>query len=146
MTTVKDTKPTVEELMKPRYIIQNEWFECPYPNGTILVPQSHSNGFGPETWIAGQYTFLESDLKKYTYLVRKLHWAEHRTPEEMPEYVKNEYDGICFKARYRKDGEHSYWAETMTKGTGWFPHRIIDLLPITEQEYLSYTSPTRSGD
>lgn len=135
---MQTVKPGVEELLKPRYILENEWFDCPYPNGTILVPIKHSNGFGPEDWEPGMYAFTKEDLDKYPYLVRKLHWAERRSFEEMPPYVKNVYDGICFKARYKKDGLWSYWAETMTVGTGWFSHRIIDLLPITESEYVAY--------
>jgi hypothetical protein len=138
---------SVEELLKPRDLIENEWFDCPYPNGTILVQQSHSNGFGPEMWIAGQYTFLESDLDKYPYLTRKLEWWEEREPDEMPEYVKWNYkpnvDNSEMKGLVRKiEGwnQAGYGVITDNGLTTASKH----WLPASETEYLNYINTQKN--
>jgi hypothetical protein len=135
-------KPSVEELLKPRYIIENEWLDCPYPKGTILVQQSHSNGFGPEMWIAGQYTFSESDLKKYPYLTRELRWWQERKERDLPDYVKDIFSGELLKIEYNFSGHTPSDAQTWneTKPKHW--DNLYDLEPATEEQYLTYINST----
>jgi hypothetical protein len=141
--SMETTKPSIEDLLKPRYIIENEWVDCPYPNGTILVPIKHSNGFGPEEWEPGMYAFTIEDLDKYPYLTRKLSWWEERKPEEMPEFVKYAENGMVAKVdrfdmettsawfMYLEGGIHPYCpGGSALENTHW--------LPATESEYSEY--------
>lgn len=158
------TKISVEDLLKPRYILENEWFDCPYPNGTILVKQSHSNGFGPEMWIPGQHTFLQSDLDKYPYLVRKLNWWEEREPGEMPQYLvvnlekhSGRFDGDPdilkvkehFKSGPGARGLHNQSYQSFTSENGLSgSYSYSGYLPATESEYINYinTTPSKGGE
>jgi len=99
MTT--DTKPTVDELLKPRYVLENEYPECPFNNGDILTQRGQSNAFGIED---NPYGILQEDLDKFPYLFRKLEWWQERSESEMPEYVKNIETGEIGKVfRWRND-------------------------------------------
>lgn len=135
-STADNTRLSVEELLKPRYLIKNEWFDCPYPNGTILVPLPHGNGFGPEDWEPGYYIFLEEDLKKYPYLTRKLEWWEHREEGQMPEYVKEVRGWNVFKVVPDEKCEKPFKDNAIPLS---FIYPInYHYEPATESEYLSF--------
>lgn len=133
-------KPSVDELLKPRYIIENEWFDCPYPNGTILVPIKHSNGFGPEDWEDGMYAFTKESLDIYPYLCRKLNWWEGIEESDLPGYVKDKFSDELLKIEYNFSGhtpsDVQTWNETKPKH--W--DNLYDLIPATEEQYLAYIS------
>jgi hypothetical protein len=85
----------VEQLLRPRYkVIASFWYN-PFEIGQILL--LYLNSFN--NWA---YTFddpcgdttqvLESDFSEYPHLFKKLEWWEGRKPEEMPQYVKWNYD------------------------------------------------------
>jgi hypothetical protein len=135
---MKAVKVSVEELLKPRYIIDNEWFDCPYPNGTILIPINNSNGFGPEDWEPGMYAFTKESLDIYPYLTRKLNWWQEREESDLPEYVKDKFSGELLKIEYNFSGytpsDVHTWNETKPKH--W--DNLYDLEPSTESDYLSY--------
>jgi hypothetical protein len=134
--------------LKPRYVIENEWFDCPYPSGTILVPINQSNGFGPVDWEPGMHAFTRDSLDEYPYLTRKLNWWEDLKLEAMPEYVKL-YRGHGNKPHYHYihvDGVEDKWTFfqgkplCVTYKNGGV-NSVEMLEPATHKEFLDYIAP-----
>src|SRR5688572_6513072 len=143
-----ETKKTVEELLKPRYIIENEWFDCPYLKGTILTRMKDSYEFSAAD---EHHPFSEEDLVKYPYLTRKLEWWQERSESEMPEYVKWHPDRTS-RSRPTKVKEWKLFDDGpgfryvgQDKG-GYVAAKYS--LPCDESEYLAYinsTTPTEGA-
>lgn len=86
-------KPTVEELMKPRIIVENNYPRSPFKHHEIIECPSEQQ----IQW-----------AKEFTLNFRFLNWWEYRKPEDMPEYLKI-YDTIY---------KISHWEIYL----GWLPH------------------------
>lgn len=154
MTTLKhDTKPSVEDLLAPRYMLiesypANYYFKV----GDILtqsdqIPMGTFGKFINETtgwaWV--------HHPEKYKANLKRLEWWEERQPEEMPEYVKHAGSGRVAKVSRFDLKTTSAWfmyldGELQPYAPGGSALENTHWLPATLEEYLSYTSPTKNGD
>ena len=117
----------VEQLMRPRYKVIADYPGNNMAVGKILTFEWHAEN---------QRIELCFYYDKYPHLFRKLEWWEQRTPEEMPEYVK-EADGTVhrittwawsdFYKVFYDLGKPILWSNRCT--------------PATEQEYLTASRP-----
>jgi hypothetical protein len=76
---------TAEELLKPRFEVLEEYPNCKFRKGEILVRIKHATNdyyHTDENSIYAEITLGE--IEKYPHLFRKLYWWEHRTIEDMP--------------------------------------------------------------
>jgi hypothetical protein len=138
------TKPSVEELMRPRVIVENLWPGCQFEVGDILIKD------GEYYWVIGDIGWYskvhKSEIEPFPYLMRPLEWWEERTPEEMPEYVKLKIDipfygfkkgQVCpmGEIKSKKDSNINKYHITL------LGKPLIDLNaiePATRAEYLSH--------
>lgn len=102
--TTQAKRLTPEELMQPRIIVENDFWDNPFKVGDIIqfTQQREYHDFITGDLIGTDWLtdFLPNDpnvtrymywMRKFTpfpHLFRRIDWWEHRTPEEMPEYVK----------------------------------------------------------
>lgn len=80
----------VQELLKPRVIVDNKWPGCPFEVDDILVRERDAYHFNGD-W-RGMVPYTEVD--PFPYLMRPLNWWEERDESKMPEYVKNKHGVI----------------------------------------------------
>lgn len=135
------TKPSVEELMRPRVIVENLWPGCPFEVGDILIND------GDYYWVVGDVGWYskvdKNEVEPFPYLMRPLPWWEEREPGEMPEYVRYAENGMIAKVdhfdlettsawfMYLEGGIHPYApGGSALENTHW--------LPATEQDYITY--------
>lgn len=137
-----------EELLKPRYKVIGLYPHCPFEQGVILIQDEalewHSLEHGyPES----EKNILGTDVEKYPHIFKKLEWFEEREKHELTIYLKDRPESFekYHKQRYLKVID-SYgtieFYKALTDG-GWV--RMPDTLPITEQEYLEFTTNKQTG-
>lgn len=115
---------TKEELMKPRYEVIAD-----YPGNDLIIGVV----FEPNS------DWGEPYLNKYPHLFRKLHWWEHRKPEEMPSYLirKRPPHQVYKIGELRLD-----MGCFMIDGYN-FPESLSLYEPATETEYANYITQTK---
>lgn len=129
-------KPSVEELLKPRYRVIADYPGSAFQIDQIIVPEL----------VNERHEFPSGVILKLTafpHLFRKLEWWEDRKPEEMPEYVEYAENGMVAKVHhfdlettspwfmYLEGGVHPYCpGGSALENTHW--------IPATHDEYLAY--------
>lgn len=134
------TTKTPEELLRPRYIVIADYPGSDLPIGTILYY------FNNTYWTDGKgYEFHEPEriFTDYPHLFRRLEWWEHRSPEEMPEYLKSDpidknwMENIVVEKIDEFYGDKNEYVslvdrdESMQYCTSWY-------IPATLEEYTNY--------
>jgi hypothetical protein len=140
------TKPTIEDLLKPRVRVILDYPGSPFANGDILIQdlrtlkevwirvQEFENIRSDRAWISHEYVRL------YPEIFKPVQWWEGREPEELPKYVKNAADKIVFRVEYNFDGHTPSDVKTWNVEAPAFWHSLYDLLPSTKEEYDQHTS------
>ncbi len=118
-----------------RFLVIGEYPNSQFEIGSILerLVESESQWYGSVNKLIGI-----SDLKKYPNLFRELKWWEHRSIDEMPNYVK---DKSAIPARYIKTEIWDYdpvygYNYTINERKQYVSMWAME--PSTEQEYDSY--------
>lgn len=124
---------TPDELMEPRYILENLWPGCQWGVGTIF-PANFEN------------------FKIYPYLFRRLEWWEERAEKDMPAFVKYSYKYLSF---YHLDDSHKLTAfkvkdyednprniSVFDSDNNMLHHGIENYIPASEEEYTQYINRT----
>lgn len=131
---------TPEELLQPRYEVIADYFYSPYNIGDLVEFTTTGTSFLGT--VTKQYDDFREDivdtenyfhidcLKKYNHLFRRLDWWEHRTPEEMPEYVKCKINSCVYKVSVPR----KYGVDVLPYGY-WLYDRLT---PATLQDYTQY--------
>jgi hypothetical protein len=147
---METTKPTIEDLLKPRYRVIALWPYCDEAIGTIYSPRpveqrlwvvmGEASGF---IHPSDKNRCTSAHYERFPHLFKKLEWWEDRKPEEMPQYVKYAENGMVAKVdrfdmettsawfMYLEGGIHPYCpGGSALENTHW--------LPATESEYNEY--------
>lgn len=127
---------TNEQLLQPRYEVIAGYPDSEFKIGEILDRDWFKYENDDEE--TGKIIWKISD---FPHLFRKLKWWEKRKPEEMPEYVKWDYNpkvdnenvkGLVEKVvKWVQDGHGVVVSGSMTIAT-------CHWMPATETEYLNY--------
>lgn len=121
---------TVEQLLKPRIIVENNYPRSPYKHHEIICDPSDEQ----IEW-----------AKEFTLNLRFLEWWEKRKEEDMPEYLN--INGKIFKPfdldKYYTPGRGYIFENKVAFNEGNYI-QLKWCLPATEQEYLSYQSSLKS--
>lgn len=134
------TQEQINELLKPRYIVENLWFNCEFNPGDILVKIPYSNAFSVQGFEDGMYAITDTDIDKFPYLVRKLHWHQERKIEDLPKYLKWDNGPYPEANTVEKVIE---WEEGPFGLTAKVPSQVNPIragyfLPATEADYNAY--------
>jgi len=139
-------KLTPEQLMQPRYEVIALFWNCPFKTGDIIEmifePKNPTFGKSKEHYytIINGVQYSEDRFSEYPHLFRRLHWREHRTPEEMPGWVKG-VSGF-FKDKVVKIADPSQngrqWHIENEIEHIFFMRYASDFLPATEEQYNEY--------
>lgn len=127
---------TSEQLLQPRYEVIADYPGSDLPIGTILLESKLGYCFREDVLTTSSNIIATETVTKYPHLFRRLNWWEHRTPEEMPEYLRRKTkDAKVFKAK-----KHGVEA---THSLGFIDEndRILsycNFLPATLQDYTQY--------
>lgn len=121
-------KPSVEELLKPRYKViadyPNQW----HRTVAIITDLFYDDEYKDENWFA-----------QYPAIFEKMQWWEERDTAEMPRYLKGE------KVVYLIS-EYDFKTNTIYVTDQRYPLTLLGFLksslPATESEYLAYISST----
>ncbi len=133
-----------EELLKPRYEVIADYPDSIWLSKQVLtVLSDDEDGQHLRSDIEGQDNIWNLHPELYPHLFKKLQWWEYRKIEEMPEYVKLEFND---KVQYvhkieRWTAENSYGQplyEYHNKVNYLMTSCVSELLPAVEQEYLDY--------
>jgi hypothetical protein len=119
-----------EELMIPRYIVMvdfPQWSVFSHKKGDILELKGiHFVGKGTSKSVN------ESEIDKYPFIFRKLHWSENRKESDMPEYVKDIYNDRILKVADKGQNRRVWHIENEIE------FRFIrgkSFIPATKKEY-----------
>lgn len=130
---VKSNPKTVEELMRPRYIVENLWPDSPYQVGEILVPDFEDR----DKWVVEGYGLISPVLNdnpnKWPHIFRKLSWWQERKEEELPNYLRHRNGTIYKVFKY-----HMEFGCVDLSEDDEFPTSFAYLTPATESEYNDY--------
>lgn len=149
MNTEANTKPTVEELLKPRYKVIADWparqffigsilhVHEPLPDGRLRIFIDHEPE-GQKEWYLWN-TGKIGEIDKYPHLFKKLEWWQEREESEMPEYVKwvancHEKGMIEPVTKWHQRAKH--WAADVKSQINSI--RAEYFMPATHEEYLAY--------
>lgn len=113
---------TVEDLLKPRYLVIADYPSNIDKVGTVYEIDL-SDGHGVD---------FEMTCKKYPHLFRKLEWWEERAIEDMPEYVKQRSDGKVCRITNWHNKIKLFPVGTDSRN---IQHASDEVIPITEDEY-----------
>jgi hypothetical protein len=127
---------TTEELLKARYKVIAGYPDSHYTIGTILDRnwcryENDDEETGKIIW----------QLSDFPHLFKKLEWWEERKPEEMPEYLKWDYNpktdnedvkGLVSRVTRWLEGNHAVVVDKVTTIS------TICWLPATAAEYEDY--------
>lgn len=100
---------SVEELLRPRYEVTNDYPNSKFDIGTILIRDAIIENWTHDT-TEGAYKMCglkEDAIVKYPHLFRKLEWWEYLKDDDLPEYVKDE-NGRVWKVATR-DQDQRIW-------------------------------------
>jgi hypothetical protein len=137
------TEQQVSQLLRKRVIVENKWPGCPYEVGDILIKD------GEYYWTIGDVSwhgkFHAEDVEIYPYLMRPLEWWQERKAEEMPEYVKWDYqiniDALLMKNHVQKViGWSQLNSVVITEGdcqtctNNWLPATLSDYTNYINQQ------------
>jgi hypothetical protein len=90
MTT---TQKEIDELLKPRFEVIEEYPRCIFKKGDILLPIPRATNPWYHTDINCPIGEIQlPELEKHPHLFRKMKWWEKRSEDEMPMYLKHTYD------------------------------------------------------
>ena len=114
---------TVEELLKPRFKVKNDYPNSPFKINEIILGENHP----------------DIDFTEYEYLFEPLQWWEFRDAKDMPKFIKELPFMNNKKIRYFEVTEYfmddpifSYF-EAKNNGGGNFGTGRY--LPVTKAEY-----------
>ncbi len=127
---------TVDELLKTRYRVKADW---PGVAGIVIPGQilTQDDEYIDDLYWVGGEPFTEGKLKDYPHLFKKLEWYEDRTPDEMPEYVKDKFGEI-----YKFYGFRMGFMDV--KGTEYnYGIPPEGMQPATQEEYLAYQNTVK---
>lgn len=125
---------TNEQLFIPRYEVIADFWDNPFPVGTIIVlngmykinekeKRFFHDGFGG--------TWYEHEFSDYPHLFRLMHWSEQRNESDLPDYVKYEINGTA-KVENILDRKNEFQNISTN-------HLIrLNCLPATEEEFNEY--------
>jgi hypothetical protein len=120
-------KPTIEQLLQPRYKVIAD-----YPGNVQPIGHIHSC-IGDEQSIR----YWAEQKEKYPQVFKRLEWWEHRTDSELPRYMKyadNPEVVFMFLATKKSNPEKAY----LIDGENHESCELLrNLFPATEQEYTS---------
>ena len=133
---------STDELMMPRYKVINIWPDMGnyghYQGQVITMVKLNNGEIG---WPTFKVTFYPAHFENYPHLFKKLEWWEGRKPEEMPLYVKWNYNpktdnedvkGLVEKViKWVQDGHGVVTSGSMVIAT-------CHWLPATLAEYENY--------
>ena len=77
---------TVEELLKPRFKVKNDYPNSPFEIGEIILAENHP----------------DIDFTEYEYLFTPIQWWEFRDAKDMPKYIKGKTYFMNKKTKYYK--------------------------------------------
>jgi hypothetical protein len=154
---------TIAELLIPRCICVSptgdkyHYPASPYKIGEILTKDDRDNVIPIKYEGSGGMFF--SELKRYPYLFKELHWWQHRNIEDLPLFVKTEnkvyavekwepsvfsnefrpveygldvdYSRKLFE-KYEKDGKIKEWLKRPDSGSlsvDWHQHHMGNIIP-----------------
>jgi hypothetical protein len=144
MNTEANAKPTIEELLNPRYKLIADYPGCSFEVGTILEPNHEGELFSKTAGYSWTVTrIMMQDAKKFSHLIKILAWWEHREESEMPEYVKpknpeeyrKQFGEVVLEVDKRTSGLHQFHATNLFQLASM---QWSNWLPATHEEYLSY--------
>lgn len=122
---------TNEELLKPRYIVIND-----YPNSIFDIGEILDEEY------VGKSSFNE--LKNFPHLFKPLEWWEERNIQDLPKYLKSKYEDGKFdfykveKYFYKYSDLRFEWIDDESSETFKELLKYSGCLPSTEEEYLEY--------
>lgn len=133
MTT---TQKQIDELLKHRFEVIEEYPNCKFKKGEILIPIPRATNPWYHTDIHCPIGEIQlPELEKHPHLFRKMKWWEKRCEEEMPMYLKRNFGHNNF--RYHKilewDIKNSIGIDN-DNVTVWFL-KTYTFIPVSEEEY-----------
>jgi len=129
---------TVEELLKPRIKIINDW---PGVAG-IVVPGTIINvddEFTDDMFWIGEEPFLIDKIRDYPYLFKELKWHEDRELSDMPKYIKIIDENVIAKVETHSIGIGFTFKETNDFTNDYMRRKVYstNTIPSTEDEFNS---------
>jgi hypothetical protein len=134
------TKPSVAELLKPRYKViadyPNQW----HRTGAIITDLFYDDQYKDESWFA-----------QYPAIFQRLEWWQEISESEMPEYLKiteiingQNHIGKIFRTipGHLRAGYPGFANDSLGRISSFDNIRLDCFLPATEQDYLAYISTT----
>jgi hypothetical protein len=121
-----------EELLKPRYKVIADYPSSDFNIGDIV----YADPFG-RFMQYGDYGAWQLHPEIYPAIFRKLEWWEERSPEDMPEYVKE--GKVVHKVTYSKSNNLDMWMR-FEHGGKWLVHKVVMCFyePATKEEYETF--------
>jgi hypothetical protein len=128
------TKPSIEQLLKPRYRVIAD-----YPGNSRAIGEIYCHVAGDVFGVKDIPLFMyQHDLEKYPHLFKKLKWWEERKVSEFPGYVK--VDGRVDKA----DWSEPNWIRIVGYGHWMIKEPVMCFFePDTEANYLTYMNKNK---
>lgn len=151
---------TVDELLIPRFIVRGtkegtkNYPKSPFLSGQIIAMKRKTTRFpimgenNSENWETdidkkggGFDLYSITFFEEFPSLFHPLEWWEMRTPEQMPDYVKNNA-GAVYKVLRMSNIIKGFVGGTINGNSGYFSS-YSGLLPATEAEYLQQKNESK---
>jgi hypothetical protein len=140
---MKISEKEIQELLKPRFEVIEEYPKCEFKKGEILSPIKYATNpwyhTNNKSTVVG---LLLLELQKHPHLFKKLNWWEKRSEEQMPMYLKHTYDLDKSRYSYNKilkwdmkymNGIINIEKRQVCSLLSWSPE--YSYIPISEEEY-----------
>lgn len=121
----------IEELLKPRVEVENKWPGCWLGVGDILTKEG--NFYYLKSEARGGKMYVQN-VEPFPYLMRPLQWWEKRSVEEMPGFVRDQYEQVWNVGEWDMSGSGPK-AYLLKSGTYCHAEK---LMPATYAEYTAY--------
>lgn len=136
---------TPEQLLQPRIKVIADYFHSPYQIGDLLEGNGEDFHVTTTSYADdGEIHYIDNyceiqTVKKHPHLFRELPWYEDRKPEDMPEYVKRNYEGrtLFYRKELTTIGS-MYKYNGLPEGEPPLLNYIDSCLPATREEYEAY--------
>ena len=150
---------TNEELMQPRFKVIAIYPQMNFKVGDILttskqIPQD-SIGIFIDHVTEYAWVYTPND---YPHLFKKLEWWEGRKEEDMPKYIKFEWNGKVDEVRKVKEWlREKEWDKTKSTPINGFTHQsdfdselfprvsLNGWIPSTEEEWISFETTNKTN-
>jgi len=140
-------KPTVEELMRPRYKVIADYPEMERHNIRIgdIITRSESAMYADKTQDGTPVVAIDHEI--FPAVFRRLSWWEDRSPEDMPRYLRSsetypDPHFIKVNKNYATFFEGEYYSKDTFKPY-WECHYNL-YFPATEQQFNEFTDNTQN--